>query len=499
MFSEYFVPVLMTVFSPVNLLWLIGGLLTGLFLGAVPGVGPGLAIIILIPLTFLSPPEAVFIMMAAIYCAGIYAGAISAILLRIPGDVSSAVTALDGYPLALKGQAGKAIGTALFASGIGGIIGSLVMMFLSGHIATAAINFQASEYFALAVLALTSIIAVAGKSITKGLIAALIGLLIPVVGFDQISGAQRFVFSDILRQGLHFAPVLAGAFAFSEVFRRASMAGQIDIIQKKVKSVFPNFREIKGLWQSILRSSAIGSFIGALPAVGATTAGVIGYSEAVRWSKNPEKFGKGELEGVAAAEAATNAAAPASLIPLFALGVPGSVITALMFAAFLMHGLRPGPLLFVDNPHLVYTIFTGVLVANILILVVGGPLSSLFSRVVSIPYNTLMPFILVLAAIGAYAMRNSMLDLWTVLAFGILGYFMQRYQYPIMPLVLGVVLGDLAEINFRRAMLITGGDLVAVISRPITAAILIVSVIALVLPVILSYRRKKKAEKEAAC
>jgi putative tricarboxylic transport membrane protein len=496
--GEFFFVVLLKVLDPINLLWLFGGLISGIMLGAVPGIGPGLAIILLIPITFHAPLEGVFIMMAAIYCAGTYAGAISSILLRIPGDVSSAVTALDGYPLALKGQAGKAIGVALFASGIGGILGSLAMLFLSGYIAAVAINFTAAEYFALTVLALTSITSVAGKSISKGLVAALIGLLIPVVGFDQITGVQRFVFSDNLRQGFHFGPVLVGAFAFSEVFRRSSSNVKVEVIQERVKTIFPNFQEIKGIWKSILRSSVIGTFIGALPAVGPTTAGVIGYSEAVRWSKNPDQFGKGSLEGVAAPEAATNAAAPASLIPLFALGLPGSIITALMFAAFLLHGLRPGPLLFVDHPQMVYTILIGVLITNILILAIGGPLSSLFSRIINIPYNFMIPFILVLAMIGAYSMRGATLDLWTVLGFGILGYFMSRYQFPIMPMVLGVVLGNLAEINLRRALLITGGDVVAVVSRPITATILSVSILALIVPAVLGHIRKKNMSKQCS-
>ncbi|MBS4022455.1 MAG: tripartite tricarboxylate transporter permease [Dethiobacter sp.] len=483
----------LTVIQPINFLWMAGGLLGGIFLGAVPGIGPGLGIILLTPLTFYSPPEAVFVMMIAMYCGGMCGGAISSILLRIPGHPSAAPTVFDGYPLAMKGQAGKAIGTSLFASGLGGIFGSLVLILVSTKLATVATKFTPAEYFALAVVGLTVIASVSGKSLGKGLVAAAIGLLIPTVGVDRITGVARFTFGFYsLYEGFHFGPVLVGIFAISEVIRRSGGFTSVEIVAKKIKATFPSWLEFKELWGCILRSSIIGTFIGILPAVGGTTAGFISYGEAVRWSKNPEKFGTGALEGIAAPEAANNAAAPGALVPLLALGIPGSGYTALILAAFMLHGLRPGPLLFVEQPKLVYTIFVGVLFANLLILLLGPWLANIFARVIDIPYSILMPFIIIFSIVGAYAIRKSHFDLWVMFIFGIVGYIMNHYDYPLMPLVLGVVLGDMAEMSLRRALLITGGSFWAVISRPITAGLLIAAVIALILPPLITYVKRKR-------
>ncbi len=464
----------MTLLDPVNLIWLLFGLFAGILLAAIPGIGAELGIVLLIPITFASPPEAVFLMITAMYCGGMFGGAISSILLRIPGHPSAAATAIDGYALAQKGEAGKALGMAVLSSSVGGLFGVFALIFLSTQLAAVAVRFTSAEFFALAVLGLTLVASVSGKSMGKALLAVCIGLLIPITGIDPITGSTRMTFGfSRLIDGFHFAPVLIGVFAIAEVFRKSAQKVDVQIIQKKVKAVWPDLKEINEVKYTILRSSVIGTIIGILPAVGGTIASFISY-------------------GVAAPEAANNAAAGGSLVPLLALGIPGSAVTAIILGAFILHGLQPGPMLFVEQSQFVYTIFAGLLFANITMLLLGRFTSNIFARVIDIPYSILMPFILILSVIGSYSIRNSFSDVWIMFVFGIVGYVMVRYEFPVMPLVLGVILGPIAEISFRRALIISHGSVIGLLTRPITMTLLIIAILSIVIPIIRSLIKRRK-------
>ncbi len=479
-----------TALSPVNFLWMFAGLLVGIFMAAVPGIGAELGIVLAIPLTYNSPPEAVFLMMSAMYVGGMMGGAIASILLKIPGHPSAAATTLDGYPMAQQGKAGKALGMAVFSSSTGGLLSSLAMVVVTVPLVKVAVSFGPAEYFALAVLGLTVIASVAGKSLSKALIVTGIGLFLPTVGLDRITGAERFTFGiGPLMDGFHFAPILIGVFAVAEVFNKTGRKIEMIIADRRARASLPSLSEIREVGPTIIRSTVIGTVIGILPAVGGTVASFLGYSEAVRFSKNREKFGKGCLEGVAAPEAANNAAAPGSMVPTLALGIPGSGVTAIILGAFLLHGLEPGPLLFQKNPNLVATIFAGIILVNFLMLISGCWVSTLFSRVLDIPYEILAPIILVLSMVGAYTVRNNIMDVWITLIFGVVGYFMFRYEYPVVPLILALILGPMAELNFRRGLIVAHGSVFDMLTRPITAVLLAVAVMALVIPAFRSIRK----------
>jgi putative tricarboxylic transport membrane protein len=467
------------------------GVTGGIMIGSLPGLTATMGVALLIPFTFGMPINQSISMLLGIFSGAIYGGSISAILIRTPGTPAAAATLLDGHPLALKGEAGRALSMAAFASFVGGFTGALIMTFLSPQISKFALEFGPSEYFGLAIFGLSIIISVSGKSILKGLMAGFIGLFVSSIGLDPMNGLPRFTFGSMdLMEGPNFIPTLIGLFALAEVFKGVGNIVTQQKVESKINQLLPSRQDIKASWKAILKSSILGTFIGSIPGAGSDIAAFVGYSEAKRTSKHPEKFGQGVIEGVAAAESANNACTGGAMIPLLSLGVPGDAVTAVLLGAFIMQGLRPGPLMYRDNMDVVYSVFAAMMVANIAMFIVGTLGSRFFAKVISIDRKILLPIIFVLSIVGAYSMRNSMFDVWIAIFFGILGYFLQHFEFPASPILLALILGPMAESNLRRAVFISHGDFSIFVTRPISAVLLALAVISIISSII----KQKKVE-----
>jgi len=482
---------------PSNLLILILAVVIGFVGGALPGISGTMLVVIMLPVTYVMEPSAAFIMLTSIYAVASFSGAISAILLRTPGTPEAVITTLDGYPMTEQGKAGQALGIAILSSVIGGVIGTLCLILITPALAKVALSFSAPEYFALAVMGLTVVASLSGKDIAKGLIGVLIGLLIATIGMDPLTGALRFTFnSSSLISGINLIPIIIGLFALSEFLKKTNETSVVKENIEKVKTkIFDSeiFNKIKG---TIARSSVLGVFIGILPGIGATTASMLSYSETVRWSKEDEKesFGKGNPKGVAASETANNAAAMGTLVPLLSLGIPGGATAAVLLGAFVLHGMQPGPMLFKTQPDLIYTIFVGLLIANILMLFISKPFISVFQNVVKLPYHVLGPLVVVFCVLGTYTVRNNYFDIIIMVAFGLVGFLLEKYKFPIATIILGVVLGPLTESEFRRSVEMANGDFMIFFTRPISLVLLIVSAIMLFYPILNEYFKKRKTK-----
>lgn len=494
-----FIDGLVNILQIKTLLLIIAGVIGGIMTGALPGLTATMGVALLVPFTFGLPVEQGVSMLLGIFCGAMYGGSISAILIRTPGTPSAAATLLDGYPLAQKGEAGRALSMSIFASFCGGMISFIMMVILSPQISKFALNFSAPEYFALAVFGLSIIISVSGNSVLKGIMAGVFGLMIASIGLDPVSGFPRFTFGFMnLFEGPPFIPTLIGLFAFSEVFKGVEKIVTQAKVEAKITRLLPSRADIKKCWKTIVKSSILGSFIGSIPGAGGDIAAFVGYSEAKRTSKNPENFGKGEIQGVAAAEAGNNGCTGGAMIPLLSLGVPGDAVTAVLLGAFIMQGIRPGPLLYRDHIDVVYSIFAGLMIANICLLICGLLGIRFFARIISINRNILLPVIFVLSIVGSYAMRNSLFDVWFALLFGIIGYFMQRYDFPASPILLALILGPMAESNLRRALIVSQGDYSVFITRPICAVLLFLALLSLITSTIRQLRLQKKMRQEAS-
>ena len=470
------------------------GAFCGLLVGILPGLSPASGVALLIPFTFTMEPLPGLVMLAALYSISHYGGAITAITVNTPGDPANAATVIDGYAMTQKGLSGKALRVSLYASVIGGIISAFLAIAFSVPLARFALKFGPPEYFALALFGLTIVATLVGKNWVKGLIAVLFGLLLNCIGIDQFTGFPRFSFgSTDLYSGLSFTPVLIGLFAISEVFHCFAEREGTKKAQENLGKQLPTFKEFRGLIPTILRSSLIGTVIGAIPAAGATIAAFVGYNEAKRFSKNPGQFGKGSLEGVAGPEAACDAAVKGSFIPLLTLGIPGSATTAIVLGALMIHGLVPGPLLFTEHPDIVYGLFMTFPVVSLILLLVGVALTRLLIKAVNMPTGFIAPLILAIAFIGAYAEGNSMFNVYIALAFGIIGYLFDKIKIPLAPIILGLILGTLVETNFRRALTISDGNWGIFVQSTISVVFLILTVLSIVYPIIRE-RRNKTAE-----
>jgi len=433
-------------------------------------------------------------MLIGIYIGGAYGGAITAVLLRTPGTPGAAATVLDGYPMAQKGEAGRAIGVITVGSFIGGLISAGFMIFLSPAISRFALNFSSAEYFALAVFGLTIIFSVAGKSLLKGAIAGMIGLLINTVGMDVITGSPRFTFGiSALLVGFPLLPAVIGLFAISEVLRLfEGKTTRTEVVATKVGSVLPTWADVKRLRWTYLRSGVIGSFIGALPGPGPNIAAFVSYGAARSASKTPEEFGKGSIEGVAAPETANNAVTGGCLIPMLTLGVPGDAVTAVILGALTIQGLQPGPLLFRDHPDLINAIFAGYVVSTIVMAISGLLLAMLLVKISLISKTTLAPIIAIMSMIGAYASESSMIHMQIAIIFGIGGYLLEKMGYPIAPIALAIVLGTLAENNFRVTLIRSNGDWSTFIDSPIAIIFLVIAIGSLGFALRRGYRDRQK-------
>ncbi len=470
------------IIQPYHLLILIGGILLGFLGGGIPGISGTMLVIILLPVSYALDPTAAFLLLTSIYATSVFSGSISAILFRTPGTPEAVATVFDGYPMQQKGQGGQALGIAIFSSAVGGVIGTIVLILLTPILATFALRFSSPEYFALALLGFTVVASLSAGNLVKGFIGVFLGLFIATIGIDPSSGVPRFTFeSSQLMSGIDFIPVLIGLFAISEVLRRVQQRPKMNS-SEKVTSTLPGLKMIKRLSNVISRSSLLGVFIGILPGIGATTAAMLSYSEAARWSKDSKKFGTGIPEGVAAPETANNAAAMGAMVPLLSLGIPGSATTAILLGAFVLHGIQPGPLMFTTQGTLVYTILIGLLLANILILVIAKPFISVFSKILRVPYSIIGPLIILFCIVGTFAVRNSIFDVGVMLAFGVVGYYFEKIKFPLAPIVLGVVLGPIAEDHFRRAMQMSGNDFSIFFTRPISLTFIILAVISILYP-----------------
>jgi putative tricarboxylic transport membrane protein len=490
---------LQTVFQPITLFFIALGVLLGTVLGAIPGLNSTMGTALLIPFTFAMSAENGLALLAAVYCGGTFGGSISAILFNVPGAPEAAATGFDGYPMAQKGKAGEALGYAIMSSVLGGIFSVFVLNLVSPQLAKVGLTFSQPEYFALAVAALTLISSLGGAGMAKAFIAGLIGLLMATVGIDEMTADPRFTFGGkALMGGINFIPAIIGAFAVGEILAKAEQGVGLhgEDLNLKVSTKLPSLKDLLSLKWTVLRSAVIGTLIGILPGVGATTAAFIGYSEAVRWSKHPEKFGTGVPEGICGPETANNAATGGAMVPLLTLGIPGSATTAVIIGGFLVHGLQPGPMLFLNQPKLMYSIFIAMYVANIFMLFAGLGVAKVFANFRKVRYAILGPVIFIFAAIGSFGIRNDMTDVWIMLAFGILGYFFKKFKYPIAPMIIGLVLGPLTEVSLRKGMYMADYSWTLFLIRPIAGTILLLAFLSVLWNLYSVFIKKGKASLE---
>ncbi len=467
--------------DPVTIGIFIFGVVGGMLFGAIPGVSMLTLAAILLPFTAdLNPAQGVMLF-AVIYCTGTYGGAITAILFNIPGAPENAPTAFDGYPMTQKGMAGKAVGAAVLCSAIGGIASALVMMSATEPLAKWAImKIGPPEIFALVFFGLAVASSVGGRTIWKGWLSVLLGLLVATIGQDPVGGINRFNFGFTdLAAGIAFVPAILGFFAVSEVFVQAERNISGKYVAPKFSVDFPSLVELWAHKIAVVRSIFVGFFCGILPGIGATLAAFMGYGEAVRWSKDKKEFGKGKLEGVISSETANNAATGAAMIPLLALGLPGGALTAMMVAVFQMHDLEPGPLVFYNSPDLIWIVFAAMFYANLSILFIGLLETKTILYLLKIPFQFLAPMILMLASIGAYIGRGLVLDVMVMFGAGIIGFMLRRSGYSIPGIVLGLILGKIGEQNFAQGMQMVHYDLVTYFSRPICTILIIAGALTL--------------------
>ena len=443
-----------------NLAIVFVGVLVGTFVGAIPGMTTPMGVALALPFTFTMEPVTGILLLLGIYKGGLYGGSITAILIKAPGTPAASCTVLDGYPMTQKGEARRALDMALYASCFADFVSNLSLIFLAGILAGFALKFGPPEFFTLITFSLTIIAGVSGEHLVKGVASACFGLLFATIGLDLVYGTNRFIFDNWnLLGGLNFIPVLIGLFALPEIFDFFSKK-EVPTLKKAImKGGGATFADFKRCFRSILRGSLIGVVLGAIPGIGGAPSAFLSYSEARRTSDNPENFGKGELEGVAAAEAGNNGVAGATMIPLLALGVPGDVITAVILGAFMIHGLRPGPLMFTENLTMIYGLFIGIMLSSVFLFVIGKFSIRTISRVAEVPNRLLYPIVLIFCMFGTFAINNSVFDILVMLLMGVLGYFMMVFNFPAPPFLIAFILGPLLEDNFRQSMILSEGSL----------------------------------------
>ncbi|MCR6634173.1 tripartite tricarboxylate transporter permease [Devosia sp.] len=479
--------------DPINILYCFIGVLLGTLVGVLPGIGPTATIAMLLPITFSLSPAAALIMLAGIYYGAQYGGSTTAILINLPGESSSAVTAIDGYQMAKQGRAGHALATAALGSFFAGTVGTLLLAFFAPPLARAALNFGAPEYFALIVLGLLVSIALAHGSILKALAMIVLGLLLGMVGQDIYTGTPRFTLGiRELYSGLNFVSVAVGIFGVAEILRNLENEKGRDVMVKSVSNLWLGKEELKRIVAPVIRGTALGSVLGILPGGGHILASFASYSAEKRLSKHPEEFGHGAIEGVAGPESANNAAAQTSFIPLMTLGIPAHPVMALMVGAFILQGITPGPNVINDQPALFWGIIASMWIGNLLLVMLNLPLIGLWVKMLSIPYRALFPAIVLFACIGCYSINQNIFDVFAIGFFGIVGYVLIRLGCEPAPLLLGFVLGPLLEEHLRRAMIISRGDPMVFLERPISATLLGLALLAVIIAVLPSIRSKRK-------
>ncbi len=471
--------------DPGLLALLFAATLGGVIIGALPGLNATTGAALLLPFTITMEPVPAIAILTTIYCAATFAGAITAILINTPGTSASATTCLDGYPLAQRGEAGRALGMATVSSTIGGIISIVCLMLAAPLMARMAYNFAPPEYFALTVFGISMLATIGDGTPLKNIITGALGILLATVGKDLLTTVERFTFGfNELSEGIGFVPVMIGIFGISELLVQAE---RLNVERKQVfmKAIrLPSRADYRKVWRTILRSSGIGTFIGILPAEGATVASMIGYNEARRWSRTPEEFGKGAIEGIAGSEAANNAATGGAMVPTLALGIPGSPTAAVILAGLMVHGLQPGPTMFTEQAEFAYAIFWAMLFVNVMFIFVGLFGAKIFARVTFIPVQILWPIVFTFSVVGAYALDQSMLDVYIALASGVIGYFMRRFGYSVVPLAIGLILGGMLEKRLGQSLIMLDDQWWLMFTRPLTLLFFVLTVLALFGPLL---------------
>ncbi|HKU46249.1 MAG TPA: tripartite tricarboxylate transporter permease [Burkholderiales bacterium] len=466
--------------TPMNLLMCLLGVVLGQVIGVLPGIGPSAAIALLLPITYGASPTAAIIMFAGLYYGAQYGGTLTSVLINVPGESTSVMTTLDGYQMALQGRGGVALGIAAIGSFIAGIIGTVGLMLLAPPLAKVALAFGPPEYCMLVLLGLTALAAVGG-SVLKGLATGVAGMLLGTIGIDPQVGVPRFDFGQLwLLDGVDFIILAVALFGVGEVLASCGMASANPILN--VGRVLPTREEWRQARMAILRGSGIGFLIGVLPGAGATIASFVGYIAEKKLARDPSRFGKGAIEGVAGPESANNAASAGAMVPMFALGVPGSNTTAVMLAALIMFGLRPGPDMFTTNAALVWAVIASMFIGNLILLVMNLPLAGLFARLLQIRYSWIYPPILAICLTGVIAHANNVEDAWLMLGFGVLGWLMKRYDWSAAPMILGLVLGPIFENSLRQSLTLSHGSGGIFLSRPVSAVLLAITALVLTYP-----------------
>ena len=489
-------------FEPLNLMLIIGGCTMGLFIGAMPGLGSVNGVAILLPMTFLVPPTGAIIFLGAIYYGAMYGGAISSIMLGIPGASTAVATTFDGRPMALQGKADKALVAAATASFIGGSVGVVLFTLFAPPLADIALTFGAPEIFALMLMAFATFVGLGGDDIPKTLFSIFIGLVFGAVGLDIISGEPRLIFGGIpgFFHGINFLVLAIGIYGIAEMLWTIEISkGEVMISQAEIslKRIMDTLRELIGTWRMMMMGSFLGYFVGILPAAGATPGSLMAYGVAKTASKNPETYGKGNINGVVAPESANNAASTGSMLPMLTLGIPGSPTTAILLGGMVIWGLEPGPLVFTDHPDFVWGFIASLYVANTFSLLINVAFIPAFIWVLKMPFTILAPINFILCIVGGFVPTLDMHDVWLMLIFGVVGYLMRKLDYPMAPAVLAIVLGPLAEPALRQSLLISSGSFSIFFNRPFAAVIMTLAFILLILPVLRIYYEKYKKPAQA--
>jgi len=474
-----------------NLLYCFIGVLVGTLIGVLPGIGPAGAISLLLPITYGINPASAIIMLAGIYYGAQYGGSTTSILVNIPGESTSVVTCLDGYQMAREGRAGPALGIAAFGSFIAGTIGTVILMLVAQPLSEFGLKFGPPEYFSLMVLALTILTYFSSGSMVKAIIMAVLGLSLSQIGIDLVTGRVRFTFGITnLEDGVGLVPLVMGLFGVGEILINLEESAGVEIFKAKIKGLLPNLKDWTDSIGAIIRGTFLGFFLGIFPGGGAIISTFISYALEKKLSKHPEKFGTGVIEGVAGPESANNAATSGAFIPLFTLGIPFNVITALLLGALMIHGLQPGPFLIKQHPDIFWGTIVSMYVGNVMLLILNLPLIGLWVKLLKIPYRILSPFLLLFCIVGSYTLNNSTFDVLVMLIFGIVGYLFKKFEYELAPLVLAFVLGPMFENSLRQSLILSGGGLSIFITRPISILCLVIALLILLSSIFLRKRRQ---------
>ena len=478
--------------QPMNIFYCFMGCLIGTLVGVLPGLGPAAAMSLLLPATFHVTPVSAIIMLAGIYYGAMYGGSTTSILVNIPGEAASVVTCLDGYQMARQGKAGRALGISAFGSFIAGTLGIIGLTLMAPPLANFALRFGPPEYFALMCLGMVVLTFLSSSSMIQALMMACFGILIGTIGTDTVSGTSRFSFGITeLLDGVGLVPVVMGLFGISEMLLNIEQKIDREIFKTGVKGLLPTVQDWLHAKGAILRGTFLGFFLGILPGGGAVLSSFVAYAVEKKFSKYPEKFGTGIIEGVAAPESANNSAAQGAFIPLLTLGIPSNVVMAMLLGALIIHGVTPGPLLLANHPQVFWGVVGSMYIGNAMLLILNLPLIGVWVQLLKVPYPVLMPLIIIFCVVGAYTINNSIMDVFFMLIFGVVGYLMKKLKYDAPPLILAFVLGPMLEYSLKQSLMVSKGSFKIFFSRPISAICLIVASILLVIPMIPRMRKKR--------